>query len=92
MGAGVADGDGGALAIDPEPLHAGQVVADLVYHPLETPLLWRRPARGATAVGGLGMLVHQAALAIERWTGRPRPVEAMWAAAERLVSGQGSEH
>lgn len=70
------------LPVDADALHAGQVVADLVYHPLETPLLAAATARGAVAVGGLGMLVHQAALALERWTGRVVPVEAMWAAAE----------
>jgi shikimate dehydrogenase len=69
-----------ALLFDPSLLHAGQVVADLVYHPLVTPLLAAAAERGAQTVGGLGMLVHQAALAIERWTGRTAPVEAMWAA------------
>ena len=39
----------------------------------------RRRRAGAVAVGGLGMLVHQAALALEQWTGRAAPVEAMWA-------------
>ncbi len=33
-------------------------------------------------VPGLGMLVHQAALQVERWTGRPAPVDAMRAAVE----------
>ena len=42
-----------------------------------------RGGRGVDTVGGLGMLVHQAALAIERWTGQPAPVEAMWAAVRR---------
>jgi shikimate dehydrogenase len=68
------------LPFDVDALHGGQVVADLVYHPSQTPLLDAAEARGAVAVGGLGMLVHQAALALERWTGRPVPVEAMWAA------------
>ncbi len=53
-----------------ESVHPGQVVADLVYHPLETPLLRGARARGAEVVDGLGMLVHQASLQIERWTGR----------------------
>lgn len=66
--------------VDPGLLHAGQVVADLVYHPAVTPLLAAAKARGALPLGGLGMLVHQAALAIEHWTGRQAPVEAMWAA------------
>ncbi|MDQ1519259.1 MAG: shikimate dehydrogenase, partial [Actinomycetota bacterium] len=72
---------GGATPFDPELLRPGQVVADLVYHPLETPLLAATRARGAAAVDGLGMLVHQAGLQVERWTGRPAPIPAMFAAA-----------
>jgi shikimate dehydrogenase len=78
-GVGITLGD---LPLDPDALHAGQVVVDLVYHPLVTPLLAAATDRGARPVGGLGTLVHQAALALERWTGRAAPVEAMWAAAE----------
>ncbi len=81
---GMDRGDGVAgdeLPVDPGALHAGQVVAELVYHPAQTPLLRAAHERGAQCVGGLGMLVHQAALAVQRWTGRPVPVEAMWAAA-----------
>jgi shikimate dehydrogenase len=69
------------LPCDPAALHAGQVVADLVYHPLVTPLLAAAEAQGARAVGGLGMLVHQAAHAFVRWTGVEAPIEAMAAAA-----------
>ena len=76
--AGVADA---ALALDPTRLHAGQVVVDLVYHPLRTALLCAAEEPAAVALSGLGMLVHQAALALEHWTGRPAPLEAMWAAA-----------
>jgi shikimate dehydrogenase len=76
LGAGTDD----QLAVDPGLLRPGQVVADLVVHPLETPLLAAAAERGARPLSGLGMLVHQAALAVERWTGRPAPVEAMWAA------------
>jgi shikimate dehydrogenase len=75
------------LGVDVAALHGGQVVADLVYYPLETPFLAAAKAGGAVTVGGLGMLVHQAALALERWTGRAVPVEAMWAAAERHGAG-----
>jgi shikimate dehydrogenase len=72
----------GVFPVEAGALHSGQVVVDLVYHPLETPLLLAAKAAGAEAVSGLGMLVHQAALALERWTGLGVPVEAMWAAAE----------
>ena len=74
------------MPVDADGLHPGQVVVDLVYHPLETPLLRAAAARGARAVSGLGMLVHQAARAIELWTGEAVPVEAMWATAERLTA------
>jgi shikimate dehydrogenase len=77
------------LPVDPGALHAGQVVADLVYHPLETPLLRAARANGAVAVTGLGMLVHQAALALERWTGLAVPVGAMWKAAEARLADDG---
>ena len=71
-----------ALPLDPALLRSGQVVADLVYHPLETALLAAARAAGCTPVDGLGMLVHQAVLQQEIWTGtRPDP-SVMRAAAE----------
>jgi len=73
------------LPVDPSAFRPGQVVVDLVYRPLETPLLRAAKTQGAVVVSGLGMLVHQAALALERWTGSAVPVEAMWAAAEGHV-------
>jgi shikimate dehydrogenase len=79
----------GAMAFDVDLLHDGQVVADLVYHPMVTPLLAAARQRGAQTVGGLGMLVHQAALAVEHWTGRAAPVEAMWSAAEERSAQTG---
>ena len=80
--AGVAGSDGGEAAwmVDPGLLGPGQVAVDLVYHPADTPWLAATRSRGAEAVNGLGMLVHQAALQIERWTGHEAPVEDMWAA------------
>ena len=72
--------------MDPESLHAGQVVADLVYTPAVTPLLGEARARGATAVGGLGMLVHQAAHAYRRWTGGDPPIDAMTTAARHVLA------
>jgi shikimate dehydrogenase len=71
---------GMAPLVDPRLLGAGQVAVDLVYHPPVTPWLAAAAAQGAMAVGGLGMLVHQAAAQINRWTGHDAPVEAMWAA------------
>lgn len=45
------------------------IVNDLIYTPLETPLLAAARARGNPAVDGLGMLLHQAAPGFERWFG-----------------------
>lgn len=72
----------GASPVDAAALRADQVVADIVYHPRTTPLLAAAAAAGAIAVGGLGMLVHQAAVAFEAWTGVDAPVAAMFAAVE----------
>lgn len=66
---------------DPAALRSGQVVAELVYHPARTALIEAAEARGAQVVGGVGMLVHQAALAFTLWTGVDAPVEVMRAAA-----------
>ena len=78
--------DGGPLPLDPASLRAGQVVVDLIYHPDTTPLLAAAAARGATAVNGLGMLVHQAAHAFVRWTGETAPIEAMVDATRRELA------
>lgn len=74
------------LPIDPDLLQAGQLVVDIVYHPPVTPLLREARARGATTVGGLGMLVHQAAHAFRLWTGEDPPLEVMSAAAAAALA------
>jgi len=63
------------------PLRGSVVAVDLLYRPATTPLQTEVRAAGGTAFGGLGLLLHQAALAIELWTGQPAPLEAMSAAA-----------
>ena len=73
------------LALPAELVRADLVVADLVVHPVETPLLRLAAARGARPVDGLGMLVHQAALAFTRWTGIDAPLSVMDAAARGPV-------
>ena len=69
------------LRIPLDGLHPGQVVNDLVYSPLRTRLLIEAEAAGCTTVDGLGMLLHQAVPAFERWFGRrPEVDEALRAA------------
>ncbi|MGQ0678455.1 MAG: shikimate dehydrogenase [Actinomycetota bacterium] len=72
--------------IPPEYISKQAVVVDLVYRPPVTPLISAARARGAVAHSGLGMLVNQAALAFEIWTGLSAPMEAMSAAALRELS------
>ncbi len=80
--------EGEAPPIPVEAIRPGAVVVDLVYHPLETPLVQAASRAGARAYGGLGMLVHQAALAFEIFTGRSAPLEAMWAGAREALTRQ----
>lgn len=72
--------DDTALPVDAGALHGGQIVVDLIYHPAETELVRTAAKRGARSFNGMGMLLHQAALAFEAWTGVPAPFEAMAAA------------
>jgi shikimate dehydrogenase len=58
-----------ALDLNLDALPADAVVADIVYNPLETPLLAAATERGNDTVDGLGMLLHQAVPGFERWFG-----------------------
>jgi shikimate dehydrogenase len=69
------------LPLDPGLLGPGHLLVDLIPNPAVTPLMRAARDRGAQVAGGLGMLVHQGALAFELWTGRPAPIEVMRAAA-----------
>ncbi len=71
----------GSSPVDSSLIRPGHVVADIVYQPRVTALLSEAAVRGATTVGGVGMLVHQAAVAFEWWTGEPAPLAAMADAA-----------
>ena len=70
-------------------LGPGQLVVDLLYHPTVTPLLTEARAAGASAFGGLGLLLHQGALSFELWTGTPAPLEVMSAAALGALADRG---
>ena len=65
------------LRISLDGLNPKALVTDLVYTPLQTQLLIEAEARGCQTVDGLGMLLHQAVPAFERWFGvRPEVDEA----------------
>jgi shikimate dehydrogenase len=72
-----------ALNVDPGLLPSHAVVADLVYVPLETPLLAAARARGLQTADGLGMLLHQAVRGFELWFGqRPQVTSELRALVE----------
>lgn len=80
----------GMKASDPLPfppalLPRSSVIFDLVYNPPETRLLAAARKIGREGMNGLGMLVHQAALSWELWTGEPAPVEVMRKAARSAM-------
>ncbi|MFH1539196.1 MAG: shikimate dehydrogenase [bacterium] len=60
------------------------VVVDLIYNP-PTNFLKTAKEKGATAIGGYGMLVYQAAVTFRLWTGIEAPVEEMWRAGEEAM-------
>ena len=74
------------LTVDLARLAGDAVVNDLVYVPLETPLLAAARARGARIADGLGMLLHQAVPGFERWFGkRPTVTPGLRAAVVRSL-------
>jgi shikimate dehydrogenase len=66
-----------AAALPLEALRPDAAVVDLVYKPRETTVLAEARARGLKAVDGLGMLLHQGALAFELWTHLHAPLPVM---------------
>jgi shikimate dehydrogenase len=70
VNAGAAGMEGaGPLDLDLAVLPREAVVTDIVYIPLETPLLAAARARGCRTVDGLGMLLHQARPGFRAWFG-----------------------
>ena len=81
--AGVTDG---LVGRGPSPLRAGQLLFDVLYDPWPTPYATAALAAGAEVIGGLELLVHQAALQVELMTGRVAPVEAMRSAGLAAIA------
>ncbi|WP_030268471.1 shikimate dehydrogenase [Streptomyces sp. NRRL B-24484] len=79
--AGATDGFAGALPAEPG------VLFDVLYHPWPTRLAAACAERGGTVLGGLDLLVHQAVLQFEAFTGvKPGPLTAMRAAGEAALA------
>lgn len=70
------------LALDPDGLVAGTVVADVIPNPPRTALLRAADDRGCVVLDGLGMLVEQGVISIRHWTG----IDADTAVMRRALS------
>lgn len=68
-------------------LTKGAIVADIVYNPLMTPFLQAAEEKGATIVTGLGMFVHQGAIAFEYWLGESPNTNSMIAQLKAQLGG-----
>lgn len=74
-----------------EWMHEGQIASDLIYVPRRTAWLQGAEARGAHIHAGMGMLIHQAAIAIEHWFQRKAPVPIMKEALIQSLSQPNAE-
>ena len=84
--AGLKPGD--PAPIDLRKLPAGLRVFDMIYNPPQTPLLRQAAELGLKHANGLAMLVHQGAVALEIWTGKPAPVDIMQGAAQQALAAR----
>ena len=71
-----------------EQIPATAMVNDLVYNPLETPLLREAARAGASTLSGIHMLVYQGAASFEMWTEREAPLAVMLEAATREMAAR----
>lgn len=84
--AGMTTGDF-ALPFSLEKFPSGAIAADIVYNPLMTPFLQAAEQKGAIIINGLGMFVHQGAIAYEHWLGHYPNTNAMIARLTAQLGG-----
>ena len=75
----------GQSPLPAEHIQPNNLVFDLVYNPIETPLVAAAKSRGAKAISGLPMLVYQAAESFRLWTGKDADVKAMMNAGRKAL-------
>ncbi len=68
------------------PFPSGVTVYDMVYRPPNTALMQQCLAHNGRAIGGLGMLARQGALAFELWTGLEAPIDVMQSALQEALA------
>ncbi|MEO2066019.1 MAG: shikimate dehydrogenase [Desulfurobacteriaceae bacterium] len=79
--------EGDPQLFDYSKIPSGITVVDIIYNPPQTPLLKAANEKGCKTINGLGMLVHQGAVAFEIWTGKKAPVEKMKKVLEEELYG-----
>lgn len=84
--AGMSTGDF-ALPFSLEKFPKGAIAADIVYNPLMTPFLHAAKAKDATIVNGLGMFVHQGAIAYQHWLQSYPNTNVMIATLKKQLGG-----
>lgn len=80
-----------ASPIEADWIAPGAVVLDAIYEPIRTRLLRDAERRGAKALSGKWMLVHQASAQIEAWAGRAAPLEILATAFDAAAAAPRSE-
>lgn len=75
------------MPLNPANISAGAIAADIIYNPLETEFLRSAKEQGAQTLNGVGMFVHQGALAFEAWTGKIPNTEKMVETITNRVGG-----
>ncbi len=78
-------GAAGESPIDVGLLSPGTVVFDMVYTPIESPLIEIARSVGVVGVSGLWMLIYQGAASFELWTGQDAPVAIMYEAGRSAL-------
>lgn len=74
-----------AIEVPFDALSKNAIVSDIVYNPLKTALLKKAGKLSLATHSGLGMLIHQAALSFNLWTGMDAPIDVMRKAALKLL-------
>lgn len=77
-----------SLPFSLEKISNSAIVADIVYNPLMTPFLLAAEEKRATIVTGLGMFVHQGAIAFEYWLDQTPNTNSMIALLKTQLGGQ----
>jgi shikimate dehydrogenase len=75
----------GQSPLEEKLLPSGALIYDVVYNPIQTPLLASAVKLGLPTLGGLAMLVYQGAASFEIWTGQKAPTDIMLTAAQRML-------